>query len=260
MSLGRSHGIPSAHDRASSPTPLEPLEDSFSSVLCVVAHPDDIEYGTAAAVNRWVGEGATVAYFLLTRGEAGIDTMSPDEAARVREAEERESARRVGVETVDFGDHRDGAIEYGVALRRDIARAIRRHRPDLVVAQTWGERFGGGMVNQADHRAVGLATLDAVADAGNRWLHTDLADEGLEPWGGVKVLAVAGSATPTHWVDVSGEHFEASVHSLEAHEAYNAALPPEFPAPRELLQMILGGGGQAAGVEHAALFDVIRRG
>ena len=239
---------------------LEPLEGPFSSVLCVVAHPDDIEYGTAAAVHRWVGEGATVSYFLLTRGEAGIDTMAPDEAARVREEEERESARRVGVDVVEFGDHRDGAIEYGVALRRDITRAIRRARPDLVVAQTWGERFGGGMVNQADHRAVGLATLDAVADAGNRWLHTELTDEGLEPWGGVTALAVAGSASPTHWVDVSGEHFEASVHSLEAHEAYNAALPSEFPAPRELLQMILGGGGQAVGVDHAALFDVIRRG
>jgi len=239
---------------------LEPLDDTFSSVLCVVAHPDDIEYGTAAAVHRWVGEGATVSYYLLTRGEAGIDTMSPDEAARVREEEERESARRVGVDTVDFGDHRDGAIEYGVALRRDIAAAIRRTRPELVVAQTWGERFGGGMVNQADHRAVGLATLDAVADAGNRWLHTDLADEGLEPWAGVRALAVAGSATPTHFVDVSGEHFEASVHSLEAHAAYNAALPSDFPAPRELLGWILGGGGKAAGVEHALLLDVIRRG
>ena len=76
----------------------------------------------------------------------------------------------------------------------------------------------------------------------------------------MKAIAVAGSATPTHFVDVSGEHFEASVHSLEAHEAYNSALPPEFPAPRQLLGMILGGGGQAAGVEHAALFDVIQRG
>ncbi|GAA4411853.1 PIG-L family deacetylase [Fodinibacter luteus] len=242
------------------PPALEPLDDAFSTVLCVVAHPDDIEYGTAAAVHRWVGDGSTVSYFLLTRGEAGIDTMHPDEAARVREAEEVESARRVGVDAVEFGDHRDGAIEYGVALRRDITRAVRRTRPELVVAQTWGERFAGGMVNQADHRAVGLATLDAVADAGNRWLHPDLAGEGLEPWGGVKAIAVAGSATPTHWVDVSGEHFEAAVHSLEAHEAYNAALPESFPEPRALLQMILGGGGQAAGVEHAALFDVIRRG
>jgi LmbE family N-acetylglucosaminyl deacetylase len=239
---------------------LEPLEGPFSSVLCVVAHPDDIEYGTAAAVNRWVGEGAAVSYFLLTRGEAGIDTMDPDEAAVVREEEERESARRVGVDRVDFGDHRDGAIEYGVPLRRDIARAIRRSRPDVVVAGHWGERFVGGMVNQADHRAVGLATLDAVADAGNRWLHRELTDEGLEPWNGVRLIAIAGSPDPTHWVDVSGEHFEAAVHSLEAHEAYNAALPPEFPVPRALLQMILGNGGQAVGVEHAALFDVIRRG
>ena len=116
------------------------------------------------------------------------------------------------------------------------------------------------MINQADHRAVGLATLDAVADAGNRWLHRDLDAEGLEPWGGVKAIAVAGSPDPTHWVDVSGEHFEASVHSLEAHEAYNSVLPSDFPAPRELLGMILGGGGKAAGVEHALLLEVIRRG
>jgi len=239
---------------------LEPLDDTFSSILCVVAHPDDIEYGAAAAVHKWVGEGATVRYFLLTRGEAGIDTMDPSEAGAVREAEERESARRVGVEEVDFGDHPDGGIEYNVALRRDITRAIRRARPELVIAQTWGLRFGGGMINQADHRAVGLATLDAVADAGNRWLHRDLDAEGLEPWGGVKAIAVAGSPDPTHFVDVSGEHFEASVHSLEAHEAYNSVLPPDFPAPRALLQMILGGGGQAAGVEHALLLEVIRRG
>ncbi|MFQ6172938.1 PIG-L deacetylase family protein [Oryzobacter sp. R7] len=239
---------------------LEPLETTFSSVLCVVAHPDDIEYGTAAAVHRWVGEGATVRYFLLTRGEAGIDTMDPAGAGPAREAEERESARRVGVEDVAFGDHPDGAIEYGVALRRDITRAIRRTRPDLVVAQTWDLRFAGGMVNQADHRAVGLATLDAVADAGNRWLHRDLDAEGLQPWGGVTAVAVAGSPTPTHFVDVSGEHFEAAVHSLEAHEAYNSVLPEDFPKPRALLQMILGGGGERVGVEHAALFDVIRRG
>ncbi|QKE83970.1 PIG-L deacetylase family protein [Arthrobacter sp. NEB 688] len=236
---------------------LAPLEGPFTSVLCVVAHPDDIEYGTAAAVHRWVGEGARVAYFLLTRGEAGIDTMEPAEAGRVREAEERESARRVGVGTVEFAGWADGAVEPGVPLRREIAAVIRRHRPDLVVGQTWAEFFGPNMVNQADHRAVGLATLDAVADAGNRWLHRDLLDEGLEPWNGVKVVAVAGAPQPTHVVDVSGEHFEASVHSLEAHEAYNAALPDDFPSPRDLLQMVLGGAGQAVGVEHAWAAQVV---
>ncbi|MBR7743859.1 PIG-L family deacetylase [Phycicoccus sp. BSK3Z-2] len=236
---------------------LTPLEGTFRSVLCVVAHPDDIEYGTAAAVHRWVEQGATAAYFLLTRGEAGIDTTEPAEAAEVREAEERESARRVGVETVEFGGLQDGAVEYGVPLRREIAAAIRRHRPDLVVGQNWDEMFGPGMVNQADHRAVGLATLDAVADAGNRWLHRDLVDEGLEPWNGVEVFAVAGSPRPSHYVDVTGEPFEASVHSLEAHDAYNAALPDDFPDPRKLLTMILGGGGEAAGVEKAWTAEVV---
>ncbi|NHA69411.1 PIG-L deacetylase family protein [Phycicoccus flavus] len=236
---------------------LKPLEGPFTSVLCVVAHPDDIEYGTAAAVHRWVEEGATVAYFLLTRGEAGIDTMDPDEAGEVREAEERESARRVGVETVEFGDAADGAIEYGVPLRRQIAAAIRRHRPDLVIGQNWAEFFGPNMVNQADHRAVGLATVDAVADAGNRWMHRDLVADGLEPWNGVKVLAVAGAPQPTHYVDVSGEPFEVSVHSLEAHDAYNAALPADFPAPRELLTMILGGGGEAVGLDKAWTAQVV---
>ena len=236
---------------------LQPLDGPFRSVLCVVAHPDDIEYGTAAAVHRWVEEGATAAYFLLTRGEAGIDTMEPERAAQVREDEERESARRVGVETVEFAGWSDGSIEYGVPLRREIAAAIRRHRPDLVVGQNWAEMFGPGMVNQADHRAVGLATLDAVADAGNRWLHRDLLDEGLEPWNGVTVFAVAGSPRPSHHVDVTGEPFEAAVHSLEAHAEYNAALPDDFPVPRELLTMILGGGGEAAGVEKAWTAEVV---
>ncbi|WP_299440803.1 PIG-L deacetylase family protein [uncultured Phycicoccus sp.] len=236
---------------------LRPLEGPFSSILCVVAHPDDIEYGAAAAVHRWVQEGATAAYFLLTRGEAGIDTMEPERAAVVREEEERESARRVGVETVEFAGWADGSIESGVPLRREIAAAIRRHTPDVVIGQNWADRFGPGMLNQADHRAVGLATLDAVADAGNRWLHRDLLDEGLEPWAGVKVLAAAGSPTPTHYVDVTGEHFEASVHSLEAHAEYNAALPSDFPAPRELLTMILGGGGEAAGVDKALTLEVL---
>jgi LmbE family N-acetylglucosaminyl deacetylase len=236
---------------------LSPLEGPFSSILCVVAHPDDIEYGTAAAVHRWVGEGSHAAYFLLTRGEAGIDTMDPERAAPVREEEERESARRVGVESVEFAGWQDGAVEYGVPLRRDIAAAIRRHRPDLVIGTNWQELFGPNMVNQADHRAVGLATLDAVADAGNRWLHRDLVDDGLEPWNGVKVFAVAASPTPSHYVDVSGEHFEAAVHSLEAHAEYNDALPDDFPKPRALLQMILGGGGERVGVEHALTVEVV---
>lgn len=231
-------------------------ESSFDSVLCVVAHPDDIEYGMAAAVAAWTGAGKTVRYFLLTRGEAGIDTMDPIDAAPARADEERASAAVVGVESVEFGDHPDGTIEYGLRLRRDIAAAIRRAKPDLVLTLTHAETFAGGHLNQADHRAVGLATLDASADAGNRWIFPELIDEGLEPWKVTAVGVVAGP-TPTHYVDVTG-HLDDAIESLEEHRLYNAALPEDFPSPAELLGDILGMGAERVRdpmVTHALLVE-----
>lgn len=225
-------------------------ESTFDRVLCVAAHPDDLEYGTAAAVDRWVRAGKVVTYLLVTRGEAGIDTMAPDEAGPVREQEERDGAEEVGVDVVEFlDDFRDGVVEYGLPLRRAIAREIRLRRPQLVVTTTFAHYFPGGFVNQADHRAVGVATLDARADAGNRWIFPGLVDEGLQPWQGAKVLVVA-DPEPTHFVDVSG-HFEAAVASLSAHDRYLEALGADYPKPRDLLQQILGGPAELLGVEHA---------
>jgi LmbE family N-acetylglucosaminyl deacetylase len=229
-------------------TPLD--ETTFETVLCVVAHPDDLEYGTAAAVHKWVRAGKTVTYLLVTRGEAGIDTTPPAQAGPLREAEEREGASRVGVEVVEFLDgFADGVVEHGLPLRRAIAREIRIRRPDLVVAQTYADHFPGGFVNQSDHRAVGLATIDAKADAGNRWIFPDLVDEGHEPWQVAQVF-VTSDPDPTHFVDAS-EHFEAAVASLEAHDAYLAALGPDYPKPRDLLQMILSGPSEITGATYS---------
>lgn len=235
-------------------------ENSFDSVLCVVAHPDDIEYGLSAAVAAWTGAGKTVRYFLLTRGEAGIDTMDPIDAAPARSDEERASASVVGVESVEFGDHSDGTVEYGLRLRRDIAAVIRRARPDLVLTLNHAETFPGGALNQADHRAVGLATLDATADAGNRWIFPELIDDGLEPWK-VSAVGVVSGLTPTHYVDVTG-HLDDAVESLEEHRLYNEALPEDFPAPRELLGTILGQGAEQVRdpmVTHAVLLEYFPR-
>ena len=121
--------------------PYAPLPDDWSRALAVVAHPDDLEFGAAGAVARWTAEGRSVVYLLVTRGEAGIDTIPPAECGPLREAEQRAAARIVGVDVVEFLDHADGTIEYGPALRRDIAHAIRRHRPDVVITgnhhSTW---------------------------------------------------------------------------------------------------------------------------
>lgn len=208
--------------------PLQEFPMDWERALAVVAHPDDLEYGGAAAVAAWTQAGKHVSYLLLTRGEAGIDTMAPDEAAVVRVDEQRASAAVVGVTDVEFLDHPDGMLTYGLPLRRDIATAIRRHRPELVVSINHYESFGGMFLNMADHRVAGLATIDAVRDAANRWVFTDLLEAGLEPWSGVRHLAVIASPRPTHAVDVT-DTFDLGVESLRCHAAYLAGLGDPDP-------------------------------
>ncbi len=168
------------------PPPLEPLPEDWTRALAVVAHPDDMEFGSAAAVARWTGQGKEVVYCMVTSGEAGIDAMHPDECRTVREAEEIESARIVGVSAVEFLHQPDGILEYGVPLRREIAAVIRRHRPEIVMTGNFHDSFGMGMLNQADHIATGKAVLDAVRDAGNRWVFPEQLVDGLETWGDVR--------------------------------------------------------------------------
>jgi LmbE family N-acetylglucosaminyl deacetylase len=208
---------------------LETMPDDWQRALAVVAHPDDMEYGAAAAVAEWVSAGKQVGYLLVTRGEAGIDTLEPAECARVREEEQRASAQVVGVTSLEFLDHRDGVIEEGVPLRRDIAAAVRRARPELVITLNHRETWGGGRVwNTPDHRAVGRAVLDAVGDAGNRWIFPEqLASGGLEPWDGVRWVAVAGASEATHAVPVGQEAVRQAVASLAEHRAYITALSDE---------------------------------
>lgn len=208
---------------------LTPMPEDWQRALAVVAHPDDLEYGCSAAIAGWTDGGREVAYLLASRGEAGIDTLDPATCGPLREREQRASAAVVGVSTVEFLDHKDGVIEYGTVLRRDIAAAVRRHRPELVITLNHRDTWGGVAWNTPDHVAVGRATLDAVADAGNRWIFPELIEEeALEPWNGVRWVAVAGSSSPTHAVDATAG-LERSVLSLLEHRTYIEALTREDP-------------------------------
>jgi LmbE family N-acetylglucosaminyl deacetylase len=236
------------------PTPYEPLPDDWSRALAVVAHPDDLEYGATGAVARWTAEGRIVTYLLVTRGEAGIDTIPPAECAPLREAEQRAAAEIVGVPVVEFLDHADGTIEYGPALRRDIAHAIQRHRPELVITGNHRETWPGGNLNSPDHRAVGQATIDAVADAGNRWLFPE---PGLEPWSGVRWVAAFGSPESGHAVDIAAT-FDRAVASLRAHAVYLEALGGAMADADTFLRGAAEqAGAHLAGTTLAAPFELI---
>ncbi|MFE7899349.1 PIG-L deacetylase family protein [Streptomyces sp. NPDC057424] len=225
-------------------TRLQPMPGDWRRALAVVAHPDDLEYGCSAAVAAWTDEGREVAYVLATRGEAGIDTIEPERCGPLREREQRASAAVVGVSEVEFLDHRDGVVEYGTGLRRDIAAAIRRHRPELVITLNHRDTWGGVAWNTPDHVAVGRATLDAAGDAGNRWIFPELVEQGLDPWDGVRWVAVAGSSSPTHAVDATAG-LERAVASLLEHRSYIEVLTDEDP--ETYVRRFLTGHAEAMG-------------
>lgn len=228
---------------------MEPVSEDWERAVAIVAHPDDLEYGLASAVARFSAQGKQVSYLLATSGEAGIDGMEPAICGPLREEEERQGARKVGVEHVEFLGHPDGAVEYGLALRHDIAIALRRLQPQVVFGMnfdlTWGD---GGAVNHADHRAVGLAVLDACRDSANRWMYPGEGD----PWGEISTVYISGGeTTATHFVDVT-RTIAQGVESLKAHRAYIEGLNFAFEPDRFLREMAEF-GGIAAGCEYAVL-------
>ncbi|WP_067853820.1 PIG-L deacetylase family protein [Nocardia shimofusensis] len=201
---------------------MEQIPEDWHRGLVIVAHPDDIEYGLAAAVARWTAQGKDIRYVLVTSGEAGIAGLPPAESGPLREREQLASAAAVGVNEVEFLGYPDGRLEASLGLRQDLAAAIRRHRPEMVILGNFGDTWASGYVNSADHRAVGRAGLDAVSDAGNEWIFPEIAD--LEPWL-ARWAAVTGPG-PTHAVDVT-ETVDQAVISLSAHRRYLEALSPE---------------------------------
>lgn len=238
---------------------LEYLTEDWDRALAVVAHPDDMEYGAGAAVARWTGQGKSVVYCMVTSGEAGIEGLHPDECRPLREQEQLDACAAVGVEICDFLRQPDGILEYGLNLRRLIAGEVRKHRPQVVITGNFRDTFGGANLNQADHIAVGRATLDAVRDAGNRWIFPEQLVDGLEPWGGVGEVWAAGSPDATHGVDTT-DAFDAGVASLVAHRAYIEGLGWEGWDPEEFLEGIARQSGQRLGVPRAALFEVFPMG
>lgn len=187
--------------------PVGPHPDmsSISRALVIVAHPDDIDYGSAGAVATMTEKGIDVSYCLVTSGDAGGDNdgLSRDERISMRESEQSAAAQKVGVERVHFLRQPDGCIEANLELREKLTRVIRKEKPDLIITQSPERRYDRIFASHPDHLAVGEATLSAVyPDSQNPHAFPHLLDEGHAAHT-VKAVWIAADKDPDTFVDIT---------------------------------------------------------
>jgi LmbE family N-acetylglucosaminyl deacetylase len=189
--------------------------------MVIVAHPDDAEFGPAATAARWIDEGSEGWLVCCTSGDAGAEDPETDplELAALREREQRAAATVVGYAGVTFLHQPDGALANDLALREHLVREIRTFRPDAVLATDPESIFHGDRgVNHTDHRAAGIAAVDAVYPAArNPMAFPWLARDGLAAHS-VRRLYLFWSNQPTARIDVSA-WIDRKVAALRAHES-----------------------------------------
>ncbi|MCW2623133.1 MAG: putative LmbE-like protein [Frankiales bacterium] len=201
------------------------MTDPAERALVIVAHPDDVDFGSAGTVAAWVDEGTVVTYCLITSGDAGgFDPSVPrGDMPRIREAEQHAAAAAVGVSDVRFLGYPDGRLELSLDLRRDIARVIRQVRPQRAIVQNPERNWTRVSVSHPDHLAAGAAALAAIyPDARNPFTFPELAAQGLEPWA-VSETWVQALEEATRWVDVT-DTFDRKMAALSAHVSQTAHL------------------------------------
>ncbi|MDE3044549.1 MAG: PIG-L family deacetylase [Acidobacteriota bacterium] len=197
--------------------PVYEIDESITRALVVVAHPDDVDFGSAGTIATLTASGVEVSYCLVTSGDAGGDgsTSTNEERAAEREREQTLAAKEVGVTDLTFLRWPDGRVEVTLELRRAIAGVIRRVKPDLVITQSPERNYERIFASHPDHLAAGEATLRAVyPDARNPHAFPELLREGLEPHT-VGLVWLAGAA-PTMVVDIT-DHFDRKVAALRQH-------------------------------------------
>ena len=205
--------------------PAEELgKDGPLTAMVIVAHPDDAEFICGGTVAKWCDQGWTVYYVLVTSGDKGTHDpeLSTQELAAIREQEQREACRVLGVKDVFFLSHPDGFVQADHELRGQIVRLLRRYRPDVVI--TW-DSFRPGF-NHSDHRAVGIAVRDAVFPAVRDHLYyAQDQEDGLDAHR-VNELLLFGSDDTDYRVDVSA-YTETKMKAVICHRSQLGGRTPE---------------------------------
>lgn len=197
-------------------------DDEVQRALVISAHPDDVDFTAAGTIATWTDVGIEVAYCIVTDGDAGgFDPSVPRaEIPGIRRAEQTAAAKEVGVADLAFLGYPDGRLVTSLELRRDLAREIRRVRPERVLCPSPERNWHRIFASHPDHLAAGEASMAAVyPDARNPFAHPELLQEGYEPWTVLEVWMMA-SPTRNRWVDIT-DVLTRKLDALRSHMSQN---------------------------------------
>jgi len=193
----------------------------FERAMVIFAHPDDAEVQCAGTVALWAEEGCRVTYVVMTQGDKGTPdrSMTPEALIKLRQEEQLQAARELGVEKVLFLENGDGELEVTMERRRALTRIIREYQPEVVITHDPWMRYQ----LHPDHRASGALALDAVISARDHLYFFEQIQEGLNPCRVRRVLLFA-SDQPDYWVDVE-RTFAQKIKALGRHKSQVSQWP-----------------------------------
>lgn len=195
--------------------------------MFIYAHPDDIEFGVAGTAALWARNGSEITYVVITDGNVGSheEGMTAEKLAEIRRAEQTAAANVVGATCIFLGYH-DGMLEPTMALRKDLVRLIRRHKPNVVVCGDPTFFYHDTYINHPDHRAAAQAALEAVFPAAEMFLlFSELAEEGLTPHK-TNYVYISNSRNANYYVDIS-DTLELKLKALRQHTSQLGDWDPE---------------------------------
>jgi LmbE family N-acetylglucosaminyl deacetylase len=218
-----------------------------------------MEFGCAGTLAKWADQGAEVTLCIVTDGSTGTQDrgLMGERLRAIRIEESAAAAAVVGISELDWLGYQDGYVEYTLDLRRDIARAFRRHRPHRFIVVDPTPTIEDRFINHPDHRAVGLASLDVTLTAGTTPGHfPELLEEGLEPWRGLREVWIAGPGSNPRVVDIT-DTIDRKIEALMCHRSQLPGEPDEVGGwLRERSAEI----GKPAGFAYGESFRVIAQG
>lgn len=226
--------------------------------MAIYAHPDDAEFGMAGTIAKWAKAGVEITYCMVTNGASGSDdaSMTREKLRDIRYAEQRAAAKILGVKHCVFLGYEDGYLYPTLEVRRDVARQIRIHKPDVLIALDPTMRIAGNAyVNHPDHIAAGEVALRSInPDASTRQMFPELwADEKLEPHKPKLLMldAFGGSGDGVTVIDI-GDTIETKIKALLAHSSQL------WPGAEEMVRGFAREAGKRKRYAAAEAFRVIR--